>query len=207
MRSIFFICAVALLAGCAVVKTAYLMEYDTTVPLYNGTDKYHENGMLDRCRLTEPTIIDGFVCIDWIHLSEEGCIEQFEVARPFPFAGISVPVGSIVFFYEDEPQLIETIMFSRDVEINELIVQGGTKIMTSFHKNGRLRSCFLDQDTNIQGIPCKADLFNYVSFYPTGRLESCKLSTDITLQGIEYKKGTDMHFEEDGSVSRMISSL
>jgi hypothetical protein len=195
MMSVFFV-----LSGCAREHTYYLAQYDTELSFEPGSEDYFSDGSLSHCLLTEPVTLNGIVCRDWLHIDSRGVLRQCVIERPFPFSGISVPAGSTVFFNPVQPGVVELIMFSEPVTINGIHIRGKMKVKTAFYENGQIKSCFLQGDQFIQGIPCSESLFHPVSFYADGRILQCTLSEDAQINGNDFLKGQTIQFDENGKV-------
>lgn len=200
MRSLILAASCLLFASCATTEKVYVDSYSAELICQASTDHYFDNGTLSKCRLTEPAMLGGIVCDGWIHFNEDGCIDQCLLARPIPFSGLSVPVGSWLLFDTEDPDHIAVIMFPQDMVVEGVTVRGGVKIMTSFHQNGRLKGCFLREDQVIDGIPCKASVFQEVRFHENGQLESCELSEDATLGDMTLPTGDRIELDSSGQL-------
>lgn len=160
--------------------------------------EYHENGVLAKGKLREPSKIAGFPCRRWVRLHPNGALKQVELAESMILQGIEVPKGSNVFLFDDGT--LDECWFSKDVTVQKLPCNGGGKISTRFHRNGYLKSCFLAKNTEIGGVPCKASLFVPATFHERGQLKSCLLAKDYTAGEMTYKRGSKVAFDEEGNV-------
>lgn len=200
LRSILFVFMLLVLGGCAREHTYYLAQYDAELLFEPGSEDYFKDGSLSHCLLTEPVILNGIVCRDWLHMDSHGSLRQCVIDRPFPFSGVSIPAGSTVFFNPMKPGIIELIMFSEEVTINGIHIRGKMKVTTSFYENGQIKSCFLAGDQMIHGIPCSESLFHPVSFYADGGLKQCTLSEHAEINGNHFLKGQTIQFDENEKV-------
>jgi hypothetical protein len=204
MRNIIFLICVAalLIVGCNLVKTNKLSTYSGQISFYENTAEYYSGDRIKKCMLSDTVILGGYHCISWIHFFESGRIKQFETARNIESATYTIPAGSILFFNDQNPDKIKNIWFSKDVIINSIGCMGGAKISTEFYDNGSLKACFLTNDQNIQGFPCKSSLFEPIYFYPDGKIKILTLSSDLSQANTLYKSGESIAVDENGRFSR-----
>jgi hypothetical protein len=160
---------------------------------------YHENGTLKRCKLKETLVVQGYPCERWLWFHDSGAIAQFQLSKTRMIQNITFPGHSTVFLHPNGS--LRSCYFSKDITVQGLPLNGGyMKVMTSFDGNGRITFCCLSKDTKIRGIPCKANVFKPVYLYSSGAVRKRTLSMAHTIDGKEYKKGTTLEFETDGSL-------
>jgi len=92
----------------------------------------------------------------------------------------------------------EFIFLSKDTEI-----QGYTPKRkrfahwhVSFYNSGSLSLFSLQNDIEIEGVPCSKDAD--LRLFPDGRLWECTLSKDFEIEGKLNKTGTHLIFDESG---------
>jgi len=160
---------------------------------------YHENGILQQCKLKKPCIVQGYPCERWVRFHDSGAIKQFQLSETRTIQDIPFPVHSTVFLHPDGS--LRSCYFSKDITVRGLPLNGGyMKVMTAFDRNGRISFCCLSRPTEIHGIPCAASVLKPVYLYPSGKLKKCSLSRAHSLDRKEYKKGTTLEFETNGSL-------
>ena len=186
------------LAG-AVVASACAQSVSSETGYRCRSAEFHEDGTLKKCKLLEPVTIEGYPCKRWVRFYPNGHLKQLELSRDHSVQGIRVPATSNVFLHDDG--VLESCWIWKDVLIQGIPCDGGWgKMSVSFHRNGKLKHCFLSEHTEIQGIPCRASVFRIVGFHPSGKLKECTLSRNHVIDGREYRKGSELHFDEAGSV-------
>jgi hypothetical protein len=182
---------------CASVKTLYLPTFEAEIEYYDHTAKFFENKALEKCKLQGEHQLGKYLCVNWLHLHQDGSIEQMETAKEIASPAYTIPPGSILFFDQGESQWKNVYFSQNTLYADSIRIKGGNKVSTSFYSNGRLKNCFLAQDQYIQGIPCAASPFHYMHFSKEGQLQMATLSEDIILQGKSYKKGTTIRLGEE----------
>jgi hypothetical protein len=147
-----------------------------------------------RKTLDQSIEIQGYPCSKgyaWFY--DTGRLERCTVAGNTIFGGAQVPSGSIIVLDpEGQPKYA---LLSRDWPIAGSRCRGGSWLgagegaSTAFYPNGRLKSCWLAGDQQVQGVPCKdsggflAAVMGHgndrTDFYDSGKLKSCALSKDF----------------------------
>jgi len=154
---------------------------------------------ITRCRIKEPSIVQGYLCKGWITFYDNGEIKDFQAAESISIQNIPIPENTRVFLRRDGT--LSYCWFSEDVIIQGYRCPGGYgKATTAFHCNGKLSLVFLREPALIQEIPCREGGLSATCFYKSGTLRSCELSKNIEYQGIKYKKRTKLTFDEKGNV-------
>ncbi len=134
-----------------------------------------------------------------MHFYESGQLKQSKLSKDYMIGDTVFPSRSVVFLRNDGS--VHRSWLSKDEVIQDIICKGGVgKIETAFHDNGRLASCFLPDDSSIQGAPCSGSAFHPVMFHPSGRLSQCTLSEDTDIQGHHLLKGARLRFDDDGKL-------
>lgn len=160
---------------------------------------YHENGILKRCKLKEPCMVQGYPSERWVWFHDSGAIKQFQLSEPRTIQDIPFPVHSTVFLHPNGS--LQSCYFSKDITVQGLPLTGGyMKVTTAFDGNGRITFCCLSKPTEIQGIPCAASVFKPVYLHSSGKVKKCTLSRDHTIDGKDYKKGATLEFEPNGTL-------
>ena len=149
------------------------LRHDTIVagvscgPTGRASAELHPNGRLDQCPISVDTVIAGhhFPRGTWIRLTERGVLK-----------GVWLP----------EPQMVQGLACRGT---------GFQGWAVTFHENGALDLCYLDEVMTIDGVPCAAATFltemtgnSGVSMRADGRLNSCRLARDFEYGGVRHKK-------------------
>lgn len=161
---------------------------------------YHDNGVIRKCKLKEPTVIQGYPCERWVRFYQNGGLEQFEILESVTLQDIDIPAKSTIFLYRDGS--LKKTWFSDSMRVQGIPCKGAQlgKVTTAFHDNGALQWCFLTEPTTIQGIPCKASLTDIVGFHPNGMLKTCTVEHQITVQGNIYTRGMKIYLDDSGNI-------
>jgi len=163
------------------------------------TARYHENGILKRCKLKEALVVQGYPCKRWVWFHNSGAIAQFQLSKTRTIQNMPFPANSTVFLHPDGS--LRSCYFSEDVTVQGLPLNGGyMKVMTAFDSAGRITFCCLSEDKEIRGIPCMASVFKPVYLYSSGAVKKCTLSRAHTIDEKEHKKGMTLEFESDGTL-------
>jgi hypothetical protein len=129
----------------------------------------YPTGRLDECPIAMDTAIAGhtFARGTWIRLDEEGVLKSVWLSKPLVIQGL--PCRGT----------------------------GYKGWAVTFHANGALALCFLEELTTIDGVPCAAAAFlreltgnSGVSMSDRGRLRSCRLARDFERGGTRHQKGS-----------------
>ena len=162
-------------------------------------------------QLAVATEIEGVPCAAgsvWYHANGRLC--RCTLSRDATVRGAPLPAGSSVAFNEDGAH--DYVFLPRSTEVQGLTCRGsGHNFMTTFHPDGRLRLCWLEQDTVIQDVPCAAfsvwsdavrRRVSGVHLHPNGRLAECRLSRTITQDGTRLERNTRIRLDESGHLVR-----
>ncbi len=206
MKNLKILFAVSIfLSSCVTINTIQLPYYQSEIAYIESSAAFFENGNIKKCRLADEVTLNGYHCVSWMRFFENGQIRQFETAIDIKRDSILIPAKSILFFHEQNHNEISMIYLSQNTIIQGVNCKGGEKITTSFYPNMKLRNCFLVDDQVIQGFPCKSSLMHYVSFYDSGKLKSLTLSRDFSSGKMNYRRGTYIELNEDGSIKSVKS--
>jgi len=118
-----------------------------------------------------------------------------------------LPKGTIVYLHADGT--LDRCFLPKPTRLEGHLCKGhSSEWDTVFHRNGKLRIIWLEEDELIQDIPCKratrlgemisGKKHSGVEFHPNGRLARARLSRDAQIQGVPLKEGDVVHFDEDG---------
>jgi hypothetical protein len=162
-----------------------------------GSRRLHDNGRLERAYIDEPVEINGIEFEGWTWFDSTGTLKQSELSEDFPFGEIILPKGSLIHFKND---IIDHVNLAHDMDIDGIPIDGGKKINTGFHPNKQLRSCYLREATEIQGVVVKGGVMSTVIFDEDGNLVNCTLAQDYTHNGSLWPAGTEIWLKPDGSV-------
>ena len=192
-----FQAAVLLLAGC------FDWQYDVTIKGVAFSKVRTEDNGLVIGQLKEDTLIGGRPCKrGWVHLRLNGVPVDFTASRDIDLGRFRIPAETWVF--QNEQGVVTVCAFPRDTEVQGHLCHGsgGPKgVQAAFYPDGALKQYFLRHDTRIQGIPCKAGIFDEsIELHASGRLKACVLSEEFVSDGRTYPKGTRLRFDPDGRI-------
>jgi hypothetical protein len=178
-------------------------KYDVTVEGIAFSKVRTEDNGLVIGELKGDTLIGGRPCKQgWVHLLPSGVPVGFTASRDIELGRFTIPAGTWVF--QDKDGVVTVCAFPRNIEVQGHLCHGsgGPKgVQAAFYPDGALKQYFLCSDTRIQGIPCKAGIFNEsVELYENGRLKACALSEDLVRDGRRYDKGSRIRLDADGRV-------
>jgi antitoxin component YwqK of YwqJK toxin-antitoxin module len=101
-----------------------------------------------------------------------------EFAQPTDVEGVSC---SCVVYYDDGK--MKSCVLAREDTLSSQPLPEGTIVF--FSREGVMESCFLQQDTEIQGHLCRGNRDNWqTAFHPNGKLKLAWLGKDEVIQGI-----------------------
>lgn len=116
--------------------------------------------------------------------------------RDTVIAGHRLPAGTWPLF--GETRVLKGAWLPKDLVMQGIDCKGtGYKGWSvRFHANGRLASCYLAHEQEIDGVPCQEAAFfreltgsTAVALHPNGSLHSCRLARSITQHGARVPKG------------------
>ena len=194
---------VFLQAAASVFCGCYRWHYDVSEQGVVFTRVRTEaNGLLIG-ELKEDTTIGGRPCKrGWVHVTPNGVPVGFTASRAIDIGKLKIPAGTWVF--QNKGGAVTVCAFPGDTEVQGHVCRGsgGPKgVQTAFYPDGALKEFFLRDDTRIQGVPCKAGLFDEsIKLHENGRLKGCILSGDYLGEGRTYPRGTKLRFDPDGRV-------
>ena len=155
------------------------------------------------CVLKNMSVIDGFPCsAGEANLTKDWKLKSFVLGQNLVMSGNTIPVGTYMRIYKDKL----LCMFPNDTEIQTYLCGGsynkmGTEgIHTSLYRSGKLKVFFPVNDVMIDNVLCKSSPFAGVYLYESGKLRKCKLAKDQTIGGVDYKRNTELSFDEDGNI-------
>jgi hypothetical protein len=166
------------------------------------TETWPDGSQVTRCTLSQPVEIDGVRYRDYVFADEKGRVRYSRLADEAVIEGARLPARTWVARGTDGA--IEFVFLPGTTTVDGHACRGGGHdYMTRFHPNGRLRTCWLDEDEVIDGVPCRDSgffLFGGVSteFQTDGRLAECTLRGAWTHDGVTFGKGTRLRFDRDG---------
>jgi hypothetical protein len=142
-----------------------------------------------RQTLKQPQQISGYPCAKgyaWFYPG--GKLASCFLAQDADFGVARAPAGSWIRL--DADGHTRTLQLVRDTRIGPYTCRGGNRLLgpsegatTDFYPSGKLRTCWLAADQDVQGVPCAGSTMfsgnSVVEFYESGKLKSCKLSSDL----------------------------
>ncbi|MEN8125553.1 MAG: hypothetical protein ABFR32_10525 [Bacteroidota bacterium] len=161
------------------------------------TDTTYAEGILK-----QNTIVEGYPCHKKIVFTRNWKLRQFLLAENHFMLGAEFPKESRIIFGKDHI----SCFLGKDTQINGYLCNGNyakwysTGISTSFYPSGKLKCFYPDDDVEINNILCKSSPFAGVCLHENGNLKQCKLTKDEIINGKEYKKNTELIFDETGLV-------
>jgi hypothetical protein len=147
--------------------------------------------------------IGGFPCEKgWIHFKEDFNLQSFQLSEEFTYKNTRLPAHTWIHMpYKGETGYIISLPFDYKIERYLCSGNGGYKgTQTGFYDSGRLRSFYPPKDTAINGVQCKATIFDNINLHENGRLKSCILAQDYPANGVTIKKGTRIELGESGKI-------
>ncbi len=150
-------------------------------------------------------------CSNEIEYYPNDYIEFCILAREDTLSGEIFPSGTGIHFSENG--IFDWCFLQQDTNIQGHLCRGnGHNFMTSFHPNGKLKTCWLADDELIQGIPCSKFRFisaifvsfhgksGQTSFHENGELQYCELSENLIIEGKPYNKTDAVRFDHAGDL-------
>jgi hypothetical protein len=120
--------------------------------------------------------------------------------------GAALPGGSVVAFTAEG--LHQFVFLSRAATIDGVSCRGGGDgFMTTLHPSGKLKLCWLVDNTTIQGVPCASftvwsDVVKRdnsgVIFHENGQLAECRLFEAVKLDGQSFQKNDRIRLDVTG---------
>jgi hypothetical protein len=161
----------------------------------------------ERFRLKTPEEIEGVPCdAGYLWRFADGRLHRCTIDRDAIVRGAPLPKGSAVAFNEDGSHAY--VFLPKTTTIEGYACKGsGHNFMTTFHEGGRLKLCWLEDDRDVQGIPCAgfsilADVLggnpSGVYFHPDGALAECRVTRDITIGGRAYRRNDRIFLDPAG---------
>ncbi len=190
------------LAGCVpwdeenVVKNGIHFEKFRQEKLHYGEEgKTVFSGVL-----AEDTEIQGYSCRkESVTFYADWQLKEFILAKPTVVNNILFPADTWIF--PAEGGYINAAVFPKNIEIQGHLVRGGRGgpegVVTSFHKNGALKSFFSIEDVEINSVPCKGSVLHSIELFDSGELQSCTLAYPATIEGHAYAKNARVTLERN----------
>lgn len=108
-------------------------------------------------------------------IDKSGSDESF--SQPTDVQGVSC---SYVVYFDDKK--MKSCVLAREDTLSGQPLPEGTIVF--FSHDGVMESCFLQQDTEVQGHLCKGHSDDWqTTFYPSGKLKLAWLANDVIIQG------------------------
>jgi hypothetical protein len=124
----------------------------------------------------------------------------FTASKELDLGRLKIPANTWVF--QNKDGVVTVCAFPEDIEVQGRVCRGsgGPKgVQTAFYPDGSLKEFFLTEDTRIDGIPCKAGIFDEaVMLYENGSVKRCVLSGDYVQDGRMFPAGTQLGFDPAG---------
>ena len=151
--------------------------------------------------LKADTVIGGRPCRKgWVHILPSGVPVGFTASKELDLGRLKIPANTWVF--QNKDGVVTVCAFPEDIEVQGRVCRGsgGPKgVQTAFYPDGSLKEFFLTEDTRIDGIPCKAGIFDEaVMLYENGSVKRCVLSGDYVQDGRMFPAGTQLGFDPAG---------
>ncbi len=160
-----------------------------------------------RFSLKTPEEIEGVPCAaGYLWRFPDGRLHRCTIDRDAVVRGAALPKGAAVAFNEDGNHAY--VFLPRTTTIEGYTCKGsGHNFMTTFHPDGRLKLCWMEEDRDVQGVPCAgfsiwSDVFggnpSGVYLHPDGTLAECRVTRDIDVGGRRYRKNDRIFLDEAG---------
>jgi hypothetical protein len=151
------------------------------------TSTQRDGSRWQRCTLAAPLQIAGVRWRDTVFIDPQGRVREGRLAAEAQLGAVAAPDGAWVAL--DPAGAVDFVFLPRTMALEAHLCRGGGHdYMTRFHPNGRLRSCWLDRDEVVDGLPCRGSgwfLLGGVSteFHDDGRLAACTLARPAIVDG------------------------
>jgi len=159
-----------------------------------------------------PVDILGYTCQE-ARYRENGLLYRVDLAEPDTLLKWIIPARSMIHFLEDgvTPKYV---FLAENTWLDSLPCRGlGHNWMTTFHPDGGVKTVWLFEDTEIQGLLVrKATFWRAVRqkaetrFHPDGRLALAWLARDAVLDGQRFRRGDMVQFDQEGSIQNVRQS-
>ncbi len=153
-------------------------------------------------KIARDTEIQGYpVKKGWVHFVSEFKLLGFVASQPIKNGATVIPAGSYIRLNDQGRVAVCALPSTMEIQGHLCKGTGGAKgVQTSFYPGGELHRFFAPKAVDIDGIPCKGGVFQYLQLHSNGKLEQCTLTRTVTISGIAYRAGTRMHFDSKGRV-------
>jgi hypothetical protein len=167
---------------------------------FSGAGLPRDREDLKRTKLSEPTEFQGVMCQRHTWTRENGDLHSCTLAEDTSFGKADLPAGAFITLDDDGRPRFSFL--PRDMRIQgHLCRGGGHSFSTGFHPSGALRTCWLAEPEEVEGIPCARvsgweffrALFGMPNgstvFHENGRLARCLASRPVEIAGRQFGKG------------------
>jgi hypothetical protein len=141
----------------------------------------------------------------WVQLHPNGVVAAFTAAREIALPRFTIPAGTWVLQGADG--VINVCAFPQDTPVQGQLCRGsgGPKgVQTALYPDGGLKQFFPRAPVHIDGIPCRANLFEAgIELHPNGRLKSAILAEDFARNRSTYRKGARIALGSDGQIQTL----
>jgi hypothetical protein len=161
----------------------------------------------ERFTLKSPEEIEGVPCgAGYIWRFPDGRLHRCTLDHDAIVRNAPLPKGAAVAFNEDGSHAY--VFLPKTTTIEGYACKGsGHNFMTTFHDNGRLKLCWMEENRDVQGIPCAgfsvwSDVLSGnpsgVYFHPDGRLAECRVTRDVKVGGRAYTQNERIYLDASG---------
>ncbi len=166
------------------------------------TETWSDGTRATYCKLARPVEVDGVRYGGFLWVDDRGRVRHGRLDAPAVIENAALPALSAVS-RTGEGAIEHVFLPGTTMVEGHACRGGGHDYMTRFHPNGRLRTCWMDEDQEIDGVPCRDSGFFLLGgvsteFHGNGRLAECTLSRAWTRDGATYRKGTRVRFDPEG---------
>lgn len=182
------------------------------VLLFGANARVPQSPVTKPVDLTKPTVVGNFLCAPGhggrqVRVFEDGALAQCELAERTAFFGHAVDAGTFVYLRADGSPESAWLPWNTRLDGHLCRGTGYRGWSVDFHRDGRLRGCYLAEDETIQGVPCRKGTFGtevtggaYVAFHPNGRLQSCAAARDVTIGAYSFESRSRVRLGAEGAV-------
>lgn len=171
-------------------------------------------GNLTRKRIDAPVEIQGYPCsAGYTWFFSDGGLRECAVSREFPFGELVVPANSWINLRHDGRP--DFVFLAHDARVGGYLCKGGGVLgptegaSTALYPDGKLKTCWLVDDSLVDGVPCEhagfwTDAFvgnSSTEFHENGKLKSCRLARDFPIGGRSLRRGDRIQLDENGGLA------
>lgn len=149
--------------------------------------------------LAEDAAANGFLCQagGWAHFNHDWSLGACFLAAPYEMENATIPAGTWVMPRAD--RLV--VAFPEDTPCQGFVCSGtgGTKgTHTVYYPDGRLKSFFPPEHTQMGEVLCKATPLVSIDLYRNGQLQRCVAAAGGQINGIPFARNDTIELDAAG---------